>query len=158
MLREVLPYLVQVLGKDGGATFTIEKGTQVTGAAANRPGVGGAPRVPVGNARKASPLSGTGSLRLPGQAPIGSARGTETDARRGTAGTRQPAAPAGTGTRAGGSQREPAKRDTIKRDSPARESVARDGGSARPGTPRNGRPRADATPGTGRPRNGGRRP
>jgi 23S rRNA (adenine2030-N6)-methyltransferase len=158
MLREVLPYLVQVLGKDGGATFTIEKGTQVTGAAANRLGTGGAPRVPVGNARKASPLSGTGSLRLPGQAPIGSARGTEADARRGSAGPRQPAAPTGTGPRAAAGQREPAKRDASKRDSPGRESLARDGGNARPGAPRNGRPRADAAPGTGRPRNGGRRP
>jgi 23S rRNA (adenine2030-N6)-methyltransferase len=69
ILRETLPYLVQVLGKDGGATFRIERGTQVTGAGAgagaNRAASG--PRVPVGNARRASPLSGGGSLRLPGQ-------------------------------------------------------------------------------------------
>ena len=70
MLRQVMPYLVQVLGKDAGATFLIEKGTQVTGTAGART-VNGAPRVPVGNARRASPTSGTGSLRLPGQAPAG---------------------------------------------------------------------------------------
>jgi 23S rRNA (adenine2030-N6)-methyltransferase len=68
VLREVMPYLVQALGKDGGATFRIEKGVPVTGAAASRP-VAGAPRMPVGNARRASPTSGTGSLRLPGQKP-----------------------------------------------------------------------------------------
>jgi 23S rRNA A2030 N6-methylase RlmJ len=61
-LRQVMPYLVRVLGKDAGATFSIEKGTQVTGAA-----MASGPRQPVGNARRASPLSGTGSLRLPGQ-------------------------------------------------------------------------------------------
>jgi 23S rRNA (adenine2030-N6)-methyltransferase len=66
-LRETMPYLVQVLGQDAGATFRIEKGTQVTGAVA-REGAAGAPRQPVGNARRASPLSGGGSLRLPGQA------------------------------------------------------------------------------------------
>ncbi|SHG60106.1 23S rRNA (adenine(2030)-N(6))-methyltransferase RlmJ [Massilia sp. CF038] len=70
LLRQVMPYLVQVLGKDAGATFVIEKGTQVTGAAGAR-AVNGAPRMPVGNARRASPTSGTGSLRLPGQAPAG---------------------------------------------------------------------------------------
>jgi 23S rRNA (adenine2030-N6)-methyltransferase len=153
MLREVLPYLVQVLGKDGGATFTIEKGTQVTGAAANRVGAGGSPRVPVGNARKASPLSGTGSLRLPGQAALGSPR-AEAEARRAPAAApRQTAAPTAAGTRAGGSQRDPAKRD-----SQARTSAGRDNGNAKPGGSRNERPRADAAPGTGRPRNGGRRP
>jgi 23S rRNA (adenine2030-N6)-methyltransferase len=61
-----MPYLVQVLGQDAGATFRIEKGTQVTGTV---PALGG-PRKPVGNARRASPLSGGGSLRLPGQ-PFG---------------------------------------------------------------------------------------
>ncbi|MCS0806814.1 23S rRNA (adenine(2030)-N(6))-methyltransferase RlmJ [Massilia agilis] len=65
LLRQVMPYLVRVLGKDAAATFHIEKGTQVTGAAAARTGAG--PRQPVGNARRASPLAGTGSLRLPGQ-------------------------------------------------------------------------------------------
>jgi len=74
MLRETMPYLVQVLGQDGGATFRIERGTQVTGAGVGAVGSTGAarsagngPRVPVGNARRASPLSGGGSLRLPGQ-------------------------------------------------------------------------------------------
>jgi 23S rRNA (adenine2030-N6)-methyltransferase len=67
-LRDTLPYLVQVLGQDAGATFRIEKGTPVTGAVAARGGMAGAGRQPVGNARRASPLSGGGSLRLPGQA------------------------------------------------------------------------------------------
>jgi 23S rRNA (adenine2030-N6)-methyltransferase len=69
MLRETLPYLVQVLGQDSGATFRIEKGTQVTGTAIAR-GLDTGPRKPIGNARRASPLSGAGSLRLPGQ-PFG---------------------------------------------------------------------------------------
>jgi 23S rRNA (adenine2030-N6)-methyltransferase len=64
MLREVMPWLVQAIGTDSAATFTIEKGTQVTGALSPREAAG---RQPVGNARRASPLSGTGSLRLPGQ-------------------------------------------------------------------------------------------
>jgi 23S rRNA A2030 N6-methylase RlmJ len=63
-LREVMPWLVQAIGTDSAATFTIEKGTQVTGAFSPREAVG---RQPVGNARRASPLSGGGSLRLPGQ-------------------------------------------------------------------------------------------
>ena len=70
MLRQVMPYLVQVLGKDAGATYQIEKGAQVTGNAAAR-SVNGTPRMPIGNARRASPTLGTGSLRLPGQAPDG---------------------------------------------------------------------------------------
>ncbi|VXC00064.1 23S rRNA (adenine(2030)-N(6))-methyltransferase RlmJ [Massilia sp. 9I] len=69
MLRETMPYLVQVLGKDAGARFTIETGTQVTGAASARL-AGEGPRAPVGNARRASPLSGKGSLRLPGQSMV----------------------------------------------------------------------------------------
>jgi 23S rRNA (adenine2030-N6)-methyltransferase len=69
MLRETMPYLVQVLGQDSGATFRIEKGTQVTGTATAR-GLDTGPRKPIGNARRASPLSGAGSLRLPGQ-PFG---------------------------------------------------------------------------------------
>ncbi|MGZ5202441.1 MAG: 23S rRNA (adenine(2030)-N(6))-methyltransferase RlmJ [Telluria sp.] len=67
ILRQVMPYLVRVLGKDAAATFTIDKGTPLTGAAIARTGAGGGPRQPVGNARRASPLSGAGSLRLPGQ-------------------------------------------------------------------------------------------
>jgi len=69
MLRETLPFLVQVLGKDSGARFTIETGTQVTGTAGLRE-TGGGPRAPIGNARRASPLSGKGSLRLPGQSMV----------------------------------------------------------------------------------------
>jgi 23S rRNA (adenine2030-N6)-methyltransferase len=72
LLRQVMPYLVKVLGKDAGATFVIEKGEQMTGSAAQRTIANGALRTPVGNARRASPLSGGGSLRLPGQAPAGS--------------------------------------------------------------------------------------
>jgi 23S rRNA A2030 N6-methylase RlmJ len=64
ILRETMPWLVQAIGTDSAATFTIEKGTQVTGALSPREAVG---RQPVGNARRASPLSGGGSLRLPGQ-------------------------------------------------------------------------------------------
>jgi HPt (histidine-containing phosphotransfer) domain-containing protein len=81
MLREVLPYLVKVLGKDSGATFVIERGTQVTGAASARVGAGGTARQPIGNARRASPLSGTGSLRLPGQAAVPRAEAAEVDVR-----------------------------------------------------------------------------
>jgi 23S rRNA (adenine2030-N6)-methyltransferase len=82
LLREVMPYLVKVLGKDAGASFLIERGTQVTGAAAARVGAGGAARQPVGNARRASPLSGTGSLRLPGQAAVPRPDAASGDARR----------------------------------------------------------------------------
>jgi len=68
ILRETMPYLVKVLGKDSGATFRIERGTQVTGSALGTgAGAGSGARAPVGNARRASPLSGGGSLRLPGQ-------------------------------------------------------------------------------------------
>ncbi|WP_082439691.1 MULTISPECIES: 23S rRNA (adenine(2030)-N(6))-methyltransferase RlmJ [unclassified Massilia] len=70
MLRETMPYLVQVLGQDSGATFRIEKGSQVTGTTVGTRGLDSGPRKPVGNARRASPLSGAGSLRLPGQ-PFG---------------------------------------------------------------------------------------
>jgi 23S rRNA (adenine2030-N6)-methyltransferase len=77
-LRDTMPYLVQVLGQDAGATFRIEKGTQITGAV-SRSGIAGAPpRKPVGNARRASPLSGGGSLRLPGQ-PYGDGVRTRTE-------------------------------------------------------------------------------
>jgi hypothetical protein len=82
LLREVMPYLVKVLGKDAGASFVIERGTQVTGAAAARVGAGGAARQQVGNARRASPLSGTGSLRLPGQAAVPRAEAAPAEARR----------------------------------------------------------------------------
>jgi 23S rRNA (adenine2030-N6)-methyltransferase len=65
-LKEVMPYLVKVLGKDAGATFVLETGTQLHGASA---------RLPAAGERRApavrGPLAGTGSLRLPGQAPAG---------------------------------------------------------------------------------------
>jgi 23S rRNA (adenine2030-N6)-methyltransferase len=113
LLREVLPYLVRVLGKDPGAAFTIEQGTQVTGAAAARGASGGAPRIPVGNARKASPLSGAGSLRLPGQAPALPPSGEKPGAaprssaarpgaKGGLTGSERPAAPRNRGPRGGG--------------------------------------------------------
>ena len=88
MLRQVMPYLVQVLGKDSGATFLIEKGTQVTGSATTR-NLNGTARVPVGNARRASPALGTGSLRLPGQAPAGTPAAAAAAA---AAGSRKPGA------------------------------------------------------------------
>ncbi|MES2128542.1 MAG: 23S rRNA (adenine(2030)-N(6))-methyltransferase RlmJ [Pseudomonadota bacterium] len=68
ILQEVMPYLVQVLGKDAGAKFVLETGTQVTGAAGARAAANGSVRVPIG---RAGPTSGKGSLRLPGQAPAG---------------------------------------------------------------------------------------
>jgi 23S rRNA (adenine2030-N6)-methyltransferase len=127
-LRQVMPYLVRVLGKDAAATFAIEKGTQVTGAAMARQAVNGAPRQPVGNARRASPLSGTGSLRLPGQP----ARTSEPAA----------AAPAARAPRAA-SPRDGAPART-REGAPARPGGPRDGAPARPGTARDG-----ARPGPG---------
>jgi 23S rRNA (adenine2030-N6)-methyltransferase len=89
MLRQVMPYLVQVLGKDADATFVIEKGTQLTGSTTAR-SASGAPRIPVGNARRASPTTGTGSLRLPGQAPAGTPGAAGTGPRAAAAGPRTP--------------------------------------------------------------------
>ncbi len=108
ILRQVMPYLVQVLGKDVGATFLIEKGTQVTGSATAR-NVNGTPRMPVGNARRASPTSGMGSLRLPGQAPAGTPGAAGTPGGTGVAGRSQAARP-GTGTGTGRSARPSATR------------------------------------------------
>jgi 23S rRNA (adenine2030-N6)-methyltransferase len=105
-LRQIMPYLVQVLGKDAGATYVLESGAQVTGTAASRVGANGAARVPVGNARRASPTSGTGSLRLPGQAPAGTPGAaaqrpaTPSAKRAGTSGR-----PTGPGPRSPGSRR-----------------------------------------------------
>jgi 23S rRNA (adenine2030-N6)-methyltransferase len=106
-LRQVMPFLVQALGKDAGATFVIESGTQLTGTSSTRVGANGSARVPVGNARRASPTAGTGSLRLPGQAPAG------TPGAAGAVGPRTPAAAPGarrtsgrpTGPRTPGSRR-----------------------------------------------------
>jgi 23S rRNA (adenine2030-N6)-methyltransferase len=68
------------VGLQGAGAPAARTGAQGTGAPAGRPGAQGAagaaarpaaqgagPRIPVGNARRASPLSGKGSLRLPGQ-------------------------------------------------------------------------------------------
>jgi 23S rRNA (adenine2030-N6)-methyltransferase len=179
MLREVMPYLVQVLGKDAGASFVIETGTQVTGAAAARLGNANGPRVPVGNARRASPLSGTGSLRLPGQAMP--QRASEKPAAE-AAGGAKPAGPsrakrfsrpeAGEGrpvsrsrdNAAGGKDRPDERFDPARGDNQPRYADQR-----RPSGPRNGAaggPRREGgpagqgatggRPGNGRPRNGGR--
>jgi 23S rRNA (adenine2030-N6)-methyltransferase len=124
-LRETMPYLVKVLGQDSGATFRIERGTQVTGTAV-RPEAGerrGGPRQPVGNARRASPLSGGGSLRLPGQ-PFGEGPRARTE---GAAGGPE----RGAGPERG---REEGKRTAPR---PAGERAARPQGQ-RPGTPRRG--------------------
>ena len=106
-LRQVMPYLVQVLGKDAGATYQIEKGTQVTGTATGRT-LNGSPRMPVGNAKRASPTSGTGSLRLPGQAPAGTPGAPASGAGRsqgaggqGAKGTARAARPSGTAGKGG---------------------------------------------------------
>jgi 23S rRNA (adenine2030-N6)-methyltransferase len=109
-LRQVMPYLVQVLGKDAGATYVIEKGTQMTGSASTRLGANGSARVPVGNARRGSPTTGTGSLRLPGQAPAGTpakaAAAPRKDGSKSPAAARSGGAIAtGTGPRGGGNGR-----------------------------------------------------
>jgi 23S rRNA (adenine2030-N6)-methyltransferase len=137
VLREVMPYLVKVLGKDAGATFVIERGTQVTGAAANRTAIGGGARVPVGNARKASPLSGGGSLRLPGQSFLSPRAGD-------TATT--PATGRGT-----------AARDGSGRPSAPRNEARPGSTSPRPAGPRPATPRSEAGPRANGPRNGGPR-
>jgi 23S rRNA (adenine2030-N6)-methyltransferase len=141
MLREVMPYLVKVLGKDAGATFNIEKGTQVTGAAGARTGPGGSVRVPVGNARKASPLSGGGSLRLPGQGPVGTPRPGDAGARgepaggRGPSASARPAAEGGRPAAPGGRERPTAARgDKRERPTAARgDKPARPAGQGRSG-------------------------
>lgn len=139
-LREVLPYLVKVLGKDAGATFVIEKGTQVTGAATARTGAGGAARVPVGNARRASPLSGAGSLRLPGQGPVGSPRaGGDAPREGGAAGAKRTSGPRTDGKGPGAA---PGARPSGPRASgPRKDGAPRSEGAARPGGSRNGGPR-----------------
>jgi len=142
-LRETMPYLVKVLGTDSGATFRIETGTQVTGAMTGRSGTG--PRVPVGNARRASPLSGAGSLRLPGQAYEAPARAPAA-AEAGDAAKREArrpfyktqAKPAGaTGAARGetGGSRE-AGPAPVRSRSPARPAGAAGGPGASAGAPR----------------------
>jgi 23S rRNA (adenine2030-N6)-methyltransferase len=180
-LRQVMPYLVQVLGKDAGATFTIEHGTQVTGAAAGRTAASGAARVPVGNARRASPLSGAGSLRLPGQAylvpPASAAVGQARPARDAKPGEGRPARSAKDGDArparsADGRPPRAAPAAEGRPGRPAGQAPARSARPADPATPKRGSrdgdspdPRFDAsrgpaTPGEPRaPRKGGpRRP
>jgi 23S rRNA (adenine2030-N6)-methyltransferase len=155
MLRDVMPYLVRVLGKDAGARFTIEKGTQVTGAAAGRL-VGDAPRAPVGNARRASPLSGKGSLRLPGQ----SMPRDEEDP-RGVAGSAPGRAPGSAGrsdgpaprARPGGAAPRDAGAGDKFRSGPRNGA----GGTARSGTARPTGPAGPAAPRGPRTRQGGGR-
>ncbi|CAN7316546.1 23S rRNA (adenine(2030)-N(6))-methyltransferase RlmJ [Massilia sp. LjRoot122] len=147
MLRDTMPWLVQVLGKDAGARFTIETGTQVTGAVSARL-AGEGPRVPVGNARRASPLSGKGSLRLPGQSMV---REGEEDPRS----VAKPAAPAPkTGARRvwrpdGSAQAKP-QAPAEGRAPSKRPAAAAGAGGARPAAPRTGAPRS------GGPRSGGK--
>lgn len=150
ILREVMPYLVRVLGKDAGARFTIEKGTQVTGAAAGRL-VGDAPRAPVGNARRASPLSGKGSLRLPGQsmpradeAPAAPAKPARAGGPRTTAprdGAPRDGAPRGTAAPRGNAARTRPDAATGPRDGAPRSARTSAARPAAPGAPRNGRTR-----------------
>ena len=133
MLRQVMPYLVQVLGKDAGATFLIEKGTQVTGSAGART-VNGTPRVPVGNARRASPTSGTGSLRLPGQAPAGTPKAAGAGARPAAAASPRAAAGGAGGARtaAGGRTARPSGPRTAADSAPGPGSGTRKNGPRRP--------------------------
>lgn len=133
-LRQVMPYLVQVLGKNADATYVIEKGTQVTGTASGRTGANGAVRMPVGNARKASPTAGTGSLRLPGQAPAGTP-GAAGGAPRAPVAKRSSIAAAA----AGKSARPTEAGVTRKSARPAEGGAA--GKSGRPTGPRNSGPR-----------------
>jgi len=160
MLREVMPYLVKVLGKDAGATFVIERGTQVTGAAAARVGAGGGARQPIGNARRASPLSGTGSLRLPGQAAVPRAEAAPADARRpdGAAASKVGAAERAKrfsrpeGAAAGGDARPASRRDTSGARPDERFDPAREPGGAARARYADQRPKASSSrPTAGRP-------
>ena len=182
LLRETMPYLVQALGKDAGASFVIERGTQVTGAAAARTGATGGARMPVGNARRASPLSGTGSLRLPGQAmPTRSAEGQGERSRPEGASGAKPAGPSrakrfsrpqGEGVQERGDARPVSRRSDSAQDRPDERfdpsrgnNQPRYADQRRPAGPRNA-PRGagkeggtDARPGRpagGRPRGGNR--
>jgi 16S rRNA G966 N2-methylase RsmD len=154
ILRQVMPYLVEVLGADAGATYNIEQGTQVTGAATGRTAASGAARVPVGNARRASPLSGGGSLRLPGQAwitaPQGEGEAPERGAAPRAAKTARPGATIGTGPRgaAGAGGRPDAaagQRPVAKGPRPAT-AGARAPRAEQPASPRTATPAAAAAP------------
>jgi 23S rRNA (adenine2030-N6)-methyltransferase len=95
MLKQVMPYLVQALGKDEGARFTLESGTPVTGRASSS-GVRGAPgegRGPQAGAR--GPQTGA---RGPQSAERGPQSGRpQSGPRNGPAGGRGAAAGAGRG-------------------------------------------------------------
>jgi len=159
ILRETMPYLVKVLGQDSGATFRIERGTQVTGAAAGA-GVGSGPRAPIGNARRASPLSGGGSLRLPGQ-PWTDASGARPAAKGdGKAEGKEEGRPARPrageyrppqGKPGGRSAAEPSNRPGERANAPAKRGNDADKRSARPDAakPATGRP-GTARPNAGR--------
>ncbi|SFD44167.1 23S rRNA (adenine(2030)-N(6))-methyltransferase RlmJ [Massilia yuzhufengensis] len=152
LLRQTLPYLVQVLGKDAGARFTIETGTQLTGAAARMAADG--PRTPVGNARRASPLSGKGSLRLPGQSMP---REGEEDPRA-VGAAAAPAAPRPTGARRvwrpdGTAAAKPQAPAQGNARSASDRPTAPAGAQARPAT--GARPAAPRKDGAGTPRPGG---
>lgn len=142
-LRETLPYLVKVLGVDKGATFRIETGTQVTGAMSGMAGAaersGG--RQPVGNARRASPLSGKGSLRLPGQAFGDGPRGRAAEGEEGKGeAARRPGARPAAGARPGQARPDQAR--------PAQAGPGKAGaGQAREGAGRNAPARSGARPG-----------
>lgn len=146
LLREIMPYLVKVLGKDAGASFVIERGTQVTGAAAARVGAGGSARQPVGNARRASPLSGTGSLRLPGQAAVPRPEAAPVDARRpdgaaaGKVGASERAKrfsrPEGAAPTAGAASKAPRVRYADERPSSGRPTAGRPDAGTGPARPR----------------------
>ena len=162
ILREVLPYLVRVLGKDAGARFTIDKGTQVTGTALGRSAgrtVGDAPRQPIGNARRASPLSGKGSLRLPGQ--VMPREGDEPAAPAKPARTASGRSTPQVSSRPGGAPRDASPRSSAPRDGSPRSSAPRDAAprDAAPRAPRAGgdRPTTPGAPRTGRTRQGGGR-
>lgn len=169
MLRETMPYLVQVLGKDSGATFRIERGTQVTGAGAGAGAVGSTgagrpagngPRVPVGNARRASPLSGGGSLRLPGQPFVDAsgARIVKSDAKGENKEGARPARPrAGEyrppqGTPGGrNAAKAPDGRPAERANAPAKRAAGADKGGARGDSARPSGPRGPKRNGPGRP-------
>ncbi|WP_311196684.1 23S rRNA (adenine(2030)-N(6))-methyltransferase RlmJ [Rugamonas fusca] len=74
MLKQVMPYLVQALGKDEGARFTLESGTQVTGRGAR---------------------SGARDAQAEGRGPQAGARGPQSLARGPQAGARSPQGGAG---------------------------------------------------------------
>jgi 23S rRNA (adenine2030-N6)-methyltransferase len=177
-LRETMPYLVKVLGTDSGATFRIERGTQVKGAGAgtgaNRAASG--PRVPVGNARRASPLSGGGSLRLPGQpyldatgarpgakAEVKEGKGADASGRPRAGDYRPPQGKPGARSAAGA---EAPARSAERGGAPAKRAAARPDGAkpaANSGTRPAAKPAAKfgakpATPGRGPKRNGPGRP